>query len=72
MCMTSASEAHWKQFTGSSKILRELKKNGSPAPVLKTDADRTYRINDREVFMKSIDYSYYYEQEDEIVEDVGE
>jgi len=27
------------------------------------------QINDREVFMKGIDYSYYYEQEDEITED---
>jgi cell filamentation protein len=25
----------------------------------------TYRIDDREIFMKGIDYSYYYEQEDE-------
>ncbi|MDY5124731.1 MAG: cell filamentation protein Fic, partial [Prevotella sp.] len=24
----------------------------------------TDRINDREMFMKGIDYSYYYEQED--------
>lgn len=28
----------------------------------------TDKINDREVFMKGIDYSYYYEQEDEITE----
>ena len=26
----------------------------------------TDRIDDREVFMKGVDYSYYYEQEDEI------
>jgi len=26
----------------------------------------TDKINDREMFMKSIDYSYYYEQEDEV------
>lgn len=29
----------------------------------------TDRINDREMFMKGIDYSYYYEQEDEITDD---
>ena len=31
----------------------------------------TYRIDDREIFMKGIDYSYYYEQEDDhkVVED---
>jgi cell filamentation protein len=29
----------------------------------------TDKITDREMFMKGIDYSYYYEQEDEISED---
>ncbi|MDR3210777.1 MAG: Fic family protein [Planctomycetota bacterium] len=29
----------------------------------------TDKINDREVFMKGVDYSYYYEQEDDITED---
>jgi cell filamentation protein len=29
----------------------------------------TYKINDREVFMKGVDYSYYYEQESDVVED---
>jgi cell filamentation protein len=29
----------------------------------------TDKINDRELFMKGIDYSYYYEQEDDITED---
>jgi cell filamentation protein len=27
----------------------------------------TDRINDREMFMKGVDYSYYYEQEDDIM-----
>ncbi len=31
----------------------------------------TDKINDREVFMKGIDYSYYYEQEDIVVEGEG-
>lgn len=39
----------------------------SPVPI-KTllEASFTDKINDREVFMKGIDYSYYYEQEDDI------
>jgi cell filamentation protein len=32
----------------------------------------TDKINDREVFIKGVDYSYYYEQEDEISESSGE
>ena len=31
----------------------------------------TDKINDREVFMKGVDYSYYYEQEDDITGDDG-
>lgn len=33
-----------KKSTGISKILRELKRNGSPPPDFETDADRTYMI----------------------------
>lgn len=33
-----------KKSTGISKILRELKRNGSPMPKFETDADRTYMI----------------------------
>ena len=33
-----------KQSTGITKILYELKKNGSPMPEFETDADRTYLI----------------------------
>jgi cell filamentation protein len=32
----------------------------------------TDKINDREVFMKGVDYSYYYEQEDDISGGDGE
>lgn len=32
----------------------------------------TDKINDREMFMKGVDYSYYYEQENEITEGEGE
>lgn len=33
-----------KKSTGISKILRELKINGSPLPEFETDEDRTYMI----------------------------
>lgn len=33
-----------KKSTGISKILRELKRNGSPMPDFETDVDRTYMI----------------------------
>lgn len=33
-----------KKSTGISKILRELKRNGSPLPEFETDTDRTYMI----------------------------
>lgn len=33
-----------KKSTGISKILRDLKRNGSPIPEFETDADRTYMI----------------------------
>ncbi len=33
-----------KKSTGISKILRELKRNGSPMPEFETDVDRTYMI----------------------------
>ena len=33
-----------KKSTGISKILRELKRNGSPLPEFETDSDRTYMI----------------------------
>jgi cell filamentation protein len=32
----------------------------------------TDKINDREMYMKGIDYSYYYEQDMDISEDAGE
>ena len=33
-----------KKSTGISKILRKLKRNGSPMPKFETDANRTYMI----------------------------
>jgi len=33
-----------KQSTGITKVLRELKQNGSPPPEFETDSDRTYMI----------------------------
>lgn len=46
-----------KQGTGIPKILRELKKNGSPEPEFDMDADRTYLnsiIHIRDGFKKCI------------------
>jgi len=44
--------------------------NSAPIKALLSPA-LTDRINDREMFMKGVDYSYYYEQEDEITEVEG-
>ena len=33
-----------KQSTGTTKIIRELRQNGSPPPEFETDPDRTYLI----------------------------
>ena len=46
-----------KHSVVDSTMLSELLKNAM-----------TDDIDNREVFMKGIDYSYYYEQEDDIVE----
>ena len=42
-----------RQSTTDSSAIRELLRSAM-----------TDQINDREIFMKGIDYSYYYEQED--------
>jgi cell filamentation protein len=42
--------------------------NSAPIKTLLKSA-LTHKIDDREVFMKGVDYSYYYEQEDDISED---
>jgi cell filamentation protein len=47
-----------RESTTDAKRINELLKNAL-----------TDKINDREVFMKGVDYSYYYEQEDDITED---
>ena len=54
---------------GKTNYLNAMKQSvtdASPIKALLIDA-LTDRINDREVFMKGIDYSYYYEQEDDVV-----
>ena len=50
-------DAMEKSVTNSAKIKALLQ------------SSLTDRINDREMFMKGIDYSYYYEQENEITEE---
>ena len=51
--------------------LAAMKKSVSDTSMIKSllQPALTDRINDREMFMKGIDYSYYYEQESEITED---
>ena len=50
--------------------MRESTMNGARIKGLLENA-LTDKINDREVFMKGVDYSYYYEQEDDITGDDG-
>ncbi len=47
-----------EQSTENSEYIKKL-----------LQAALTDKISDREVFMKSVDYSYYYEQEDEVIKD---
>jgi len=51
--------------------LAAMKKSVANSTQIKTllKSASTDRINDREVFLKGIDYSYYYEQEDDVTED---
>ncbi|MDR1404952.1 MAG: Fic family protein [Candidatus Methanoplasma sp.] len=59
---------------GKKDYLAAMERSVSDSKPLKVllGAALTDRINDREVFMKGIDYSYYYEQEDEITGGVEE
>ncbi len=54
--------------------LTAIKKSVSDATPIKVlmRSALTDKINDREMFMKGVDYSYYYEQENEITEGDGE
>ena len=54
--------------------LTAMKKSVSDASLIKSllQSALTDKINDRELFMKGVDYSYYYEQEIEITGDSGE
>jgi len=59
----------WSKI-GKKDYLAAMKKSVSNSEPIKTllQSALTDRINDREMFMKGVDYSYYYEQEDEIGE----
>ncbi|MDR0309005.1 MAG: Fic family protein [Coriobacteriales bacterium] len=59
----------WSQVD-KKDYLAAMKKSVSNSKPLKSllQVALTDRINDREVFVKGIDYSYYYEQEDDISE----
>lgn len=63
----------WSQIDKKS-YLAAMEKSVSDSEPLKIllQSALTDKINDREVFMKGIDYSYYYEQEDDITEDDDE
>lgn len=60
----------WSQINKQA-YLDAMKQSVTDAVPIKAllQAALTDRIDDREVFMKGIDYSYYYEQEDEVAED---
>jgi cell filamentation protein len=56
---------------GKKEYLDAMQRSVSDPVQIKAllQAALTDKINDREVFMKGVDYSYYYEQEDDITED---
>jgi cell filamentation protein len=56
---------------GKKEYLTAMEKSVASSVQIKSllSAALTDRINDREVFMKGVDYSYYYEQEDDIIDD---
>lgn len=57
----------WSKVDKTSYLdsMRTSVSDASPIKILLKDA-LTDKINDRETFMKGIDYSYYYEQEDNV------
>jgi cell filamentation protein len=57
----------WSKIN-KKNYLRAMEKSAANSAPLKAllQAALTDRINDREMFMKGVDYSYYYEQEDDI------
>jgi len=60
----------WSQID-KKDYLAAMKKSIANSERIKAliQAALTDEINDREMFMKGVDYSYYYEQEDDITED---
>ena len=54
-----------KKSTGISKILRELKRNGSPVPEFETDADRTYMITTMRIHERFVQESSNFAQKNE-------
>lgn len=59
----------WSQIN-KKDYLSAMEKSVLDTTPLKTllQSALTDKINDREVFMKGVDYSYYYEQEDDIID----
>ena len=58
----------WSKINKKDYLSAMEKSVSNPAQIKALlESALTDRINDREVFMKGVDYSYYYEQEDNIV-----
>jgi cell filamentation protein len=62
--------ADWSQIN-KKDYLTAMQESTMSTAKIKTllEIALTDKINDREMFMKGVDYSYYYEQEDEITEE---
>ena len=56
----------WSQISDKNTYLNAMRRSPTDSTEIKTLLKNalTDKINDREMFMKGIDYSYYYEQED--------
>ena len=55
----------WSKINKKDYLFAMEKSVANPAQIKALlQSALTDRINDREVFMKGVDYSYYYEQED--------
>ena len=60
----------WSRINKKDYLSAMEKSVSEPSPIKALlHSALTDKINDREMFMKGVDYSYYYEQENEIIED---
>ena len=63
-----ALDADCVQTVDKKDYLEAMRRSTTDAHMIKSllQGAMTDKIDDREIFMKGIDYSYYYEQEDEV------